>query len=69
MANVRCKLTDCKYHGTEVCTAQRVYIDGVGQVECYEPIIRSTLVHEQFNPGCTKTRSGYKSSRVTGVLR
>ena len=44
MSTVKCKLTDCKHHGIENCTAKCVDIDGVGQVECYEPIPRSTLV-------------------------
>jgi len=69
MPTVTCKLIDCKHHGIETCTACRVGIDGVGQVECYEPIPRSALIHEQFNSGCTKTQRGYKSNRVTGVLK
>jgi len=69
ITTVICKLTDCKHHGIETCTARRVAIDGFGQVECYEPVIRSILVHETFNPGCCKTQRGYKSSRVTGVLK
>jgi len=69
MSNIYCKLTDCKHSGIDNCTARRVAIDGVGQVECYEPIPRSTLVHEQFNSGCSKTQRGYKSNRVTGILK
>jgi hypothetical protein len=64
MATVTCKLTDCKYRGMENCTAKRVAIDGCGMVECYEPMPRSTVVHEQFNSRCSKTQRGYKSDRV-----
>jgi len=69
MPTVTCKLTDCKNHGMETCTAKRVGIDGVGQVECYETVQRSALIHEQFNPGCSKTKRGYKSNRVTDILK
>jgi len=69
MTTVDCKLTDCQYHGIETCTARRISVDCVGQVECYEPVKRSTVVHEPVNPRCYKSGGKYKSKRVTGVLK
>jgi hypothetical protein len=65
---VYCKLTDCQHHGTEVCTARNIYIDGCGMVECYRPVPRSSLVHAPVNPNCRRTQRGYKSTNG-GVLR
>lgn len=39
------KLIDCAHHGRDICIARRIGIDGVGQVECYEPIARSSIIH------------------------
>jgi len=61
---VDCKLIDCKYRGMETCIARRVAVDCVGQVECYEPVKRSTVVHEPVNPQCSKTGGKYKFNRV-----
>ncbi|MBP2664785.1 MAG: hypothetical protein H6Q71_2733 [Firmicutes bacterium] len=69
MTTVICKLTDCVYHGLEICTAKRARVDGVGQVECYEPIPHSSIVHREFDSGCDKSRRGYKSNRVTRVIK
>lgn len=65
---VDCKLIDCAKHGRDICIARSIGVDGYGQVECYEPTPRSTLVHEQFNPGCQKAQGKYKN-RITGVLK
>lgn len=54
MPTVICKLTDCSRHGREICIAKRISIDGVGQVECYDPVPRSLLVHEPFKNDCRR---------------
>jgi len=64
MPTVDCHLIDCKYHGIEICIARRIAVDGCGQVACYEPVPRSTVVHEPVNPQCSKTGGKYKSNRV-----
>jgi len=64
MTTVDCKLTDCKYRGIETCVARRIAVDGCGQVECYEPVLRSAVVHGPVNPRCYKTGGKYKSNRV-----
>jgi len=50
-AIVNCKLTDCKYYEIEACTARRVAVDGVGQVECYDPVPKSPLIHRPVPKG------------------
>ena len=52
MPTVDCKLTDCAKHGRDICIAKRIGIDGVGQVECYDPVPRSTVVHESVKAIC-----------------
>ena len=64
MIIVDCKLTDCKHCGIKACMARRVAIDGYGQVECYEPVPRSDVVHVLVNPQCSKTGGKYKFNRV-----
>lgn len=51
MPTVKCKLNDCKNHGIENCTAKRVGVDGVGQVECYDPVPKSALIHKPVPNG------------------
>lgn len=46
MPIVDCKLTDCSKHGLDICVAIRIGIDGVGQVECYDPVEKSEIVHD-----------------------
>ncbi|MBP2654992.1 MAG: hypothetical protein H6Q73_2561 [Firmicutes bacterium] len=64
MPIVDCRLTDCKYRGIEICTARHVSIDGYGQVECYEPVPRSAVVHEPVDSRCYKQGGKWKASRV-----
>ena len=54
MPTVDCKLIDCSKHNSELCMAMRVRIDGVGQVRCYDPVLRSNVVHESVPPGHKK---------------
>lgn len=63
MPIVECKLTDCSKHGTEVCNSSRVKIDSVGSVECYDPVLRSSIVHAPFKSNCY----GNKTSKHQGV--
>lgn len=69
MPTVDCKLTDCRLHGREICIARHIGVDGVGQVECYDPVPRSPLVHEPVPPGCRRDRSRRCRQRITGVLK
>ena len=64
VVTVKCKLTDCKHRGIETCSSRRISVDGVGQVECYEPVVMSAVVHEPVNPRCSKSGGKYKSNRV-----
>ena len=66
---VDCKLTDCAKHGRDICIAKRIGIDGVGQVECYEPVQRSPLVHGFNKATSCKKRSGKRKQRILGVLK
>lgn len=69
MPTVECKLTDCRQHGREICISKRISIDGVGMVECYDPIPKTNFAHHAFKSNCHKTGSGYKSSRAGMVLK
>lgn len=71
MPTVDCKLIDCSKHAAEGTKCRgNVNIDMYGDPVCYDPVPRSALVHEPVNPRCYKDRGGgYKSSRVTGVLK
>ena len=44
--------------------ARRVAIDGYGQVECYESVLRSTVVREPVDSRCNKQGGKWKASRV-----
>lgn len=68
MGTVDCKLTDCAYY-CDHCIARNIRIAGCGQVECYEPVSRSAVVHEPVsNPGYEKNGGRWKR-RITGVLK
>ncbi len=68
MPTVDCKLTDCRRHGIEICVAKRIGVDGVGQVECYDPVPRSALVHGPVDSRLEK-RGGKHRKRIIGVLK
>lgn len=55
MPTVDCKLIDCSKHGRTICISrERITIDGVGQVQCYDPVPRSNVVHDPVQPGHKK---------------
>lgn len=68
MPTVDCKLIDCVHHGREICIARRIGIDGVGQVECYEPVARSSIVHGHPQAG-TERRHGRLTQRKKKTFR
>jgi len=65
MPTVDCKLTDCSKHGRDICIAKRIGIDGVGQVQCYDPVPRSNVVHDFVQPG-HKKRGRWAENRNKG---
>ena len=65
MPTVDCKLTDCAKHGRDICIARRIGIDGVGQVQCYDPVPRSSVVHQEVDPGYKK-RGRWAEKRTKG---
>lgn len=67
MPTVDCKLTDCAKHGKDICIARRIGIDGCGQVECYDPVPKSALVHKNFYGEGFERRRG--KLRILGVLK
>ncbi len=68
MPTVECTLTDCRKHGIEICIAKRVKWGG-GECSEYEPKVAKKLTDQSFVSNCQKSSKGYKSSRVTGVLK
>jgi len=64
----QCDKFDCRHHGIENCFSRRVkWIKG--QCSEYKSSVNERMLDAPFNPGCRKTSEGYKSSRVTGVIR
>ena len=68
MPTVDCSLTDCRKHGIEICIAKRVSWKG-GECSEYEPKVNKSISKQPFASNCVKRGGGYKSSRVTGILK
>ena len=68
MPTVECTLTDCRKHGVEICIAKRVSWKG-GECSGYEPRVNKNISDPPFTSNCVKRGGGYKSSRVTGILK
>lgn len=67
MPTVDCDLTDCRKHGREICIDRRITIRQ-GRVQCYDPVVTARDLRT-FNPHCKPGPGGYKSDRVTGILK
>jgi len=69
MPTVDCKLTDCAKHGRDICIARRIGIDGVGQVECYDPVPRSAVVHTDALRYDLERGNRRWKNRIKGILK
>mgnify|MGYP001608777341 CR=1 FL=1 len=68
MPTVECTLTDCRKHGIEICIAKRVKWKN-GECSEYDSRAHNNILDPPFKSNCNKGPGGYKSSRVTGVLK
>jgi len=68
MPTVDCSLTDCRKHGVEICIAKHVSWKG-GECSEYDPKGSKNVLAPPFKANCEKSNRGYRSSRVTGVLK
>ena len=60
MAQVKCGRTKCLYHGTEMCTADRITITGDGCIT-FDNRIGPADLKAPFNPHCERKNGKYIS--------
>ena len=68
-ANKRCEYN---YIAKELCTAKNTYYDHKsGRCMTFKLDTKASVkeLMQRFNPRCRRTTSGYKSDRITGVLK
>lgn len=68
MAQVKCSRTKCLYHGTEMCTADRIEITGDGCIT-FDKRIGPADLKAPFNPQCHKSNGKYVSDNPSKVLK